>query len=528
MADSKAPTRRQTSGDSRVRSGCRTCREQRPICDHCRRLGLVCRYELKLTWQAAHGCEVQHQSFSKRRSQTSNFDEDTEEWMFLNSHVHDFQHVPHRININIPMHRTSTNSARKLLGDGSTGLSLSPSHFGLSSLGLSQDEAYLLHYFDNFIAPRCVVSCDQNPYRHIILRIASSSPDGPVLQGILAVSAQQMQALGHAKGTFRIWDHRNRALELLRGYLFAYAEVEGNTLTRSMLAQEIMASTMMICFFEILHDCSDSWKVHASFGKSFLRHELASSHTVSSDCKELYGFAAAYFTYHDALASTAGTNLEMQDHNSSLCHFLVGEEPVLESLSGCSKLQIALLSEISDLASEASSPENILERTNSWGRKRNAIERKLYLMKDASVPTSSELPSRSVKEETPWLVSELKRLTCLLYFYARVDGSNPSDPHIMRLTEKILELLPHISLQTNTVLWPLFIVATLGVRPGSDGDRKLILERLHLLQQTRQLGNVRKARQIIENVWNARDIGSCGGDQGWAVLEGRHDAMSLA
>lgn len=194
---------------------------------------------------------MHHQSFSKRRSQTSNFDEDTEEWMFLNSNVHDFQHAPHRININMPMHGTSTNSARKLPADSSTRVSLSPSHFGLSSLGLSQDEAYLLHCFDNFIAPRCVVSCDKNPYRHIILRIAASSPDGPVLQGILAVSAQQMQALGHAKGTFRIWDHRNRALELSRSYLFAYSEVEGNTLTKSMLAQEIMASTMMMCFFEV-------------------------------------------------------------------------------------------------------------------------------------------------------------------------------------------------------------------------------------------------------------------------------------
>ncbi|KAK1723067.1 hypothetical protein CaCOL14_002012 [Colletotrichum acutatum] len=289
-----------------------------------------------------------------------------------------------------------------------------------------------------------------------------------------------------------------------------------------------MASTLMMCFFEILHDCSDSWKVHASFGKSFLRHELASGHTMLSGSEELYGFAAAYFAYHDALASTAGTNVVMQDNNSSLCHLLDGEESVLESLSGCSRHQIALLSEIPDLTSQSSCQDGILERSASWNQKRDAIERKLHLMKDTSVPSSSELSSKSAKDEAPWLVPELKRLTCLLYFHARVDESNPSDPHIIRLTEKILELLPHVSLQTNTVLWPLFIVATLGVRSESDSDRKFILERLHLLQQTRQLGNVRKARQIIETVWKARDIGSCGGKQGWVILEGRHDAMSLA
>lgn len=225
--------------------------EQRPICDHCRRLGLVCRYELKLSWPAVFGCELQQRGFSKRRSQASSNNEDTEEWMFLNHHVHDFEDAPVRIILNMPMHETSTNSARKITADGSPIFPLSSSHFGLSSLGLNQNEAYLWHYFDNFIAPRCVVNCDNNPYRQIILRIAASSPDGPVLQGILAVSAQQMKALGHVKDTVRIWDHRNRALELLRSYLFTYSEAEGNTNTKRMLAQEIMASTLMMCFFEV-------------------------------------------------------------------------------------------------------------------------------------------------------------------------------------------------------------------------------------------------------------------------------------
>ncbi|KAI1336862.1 hypothetical protein F5Y15DRAFT_188940 [Xylariaceae sp. FL0016] len=44
--------------DLRLRSGCRKCRdrrvkcpEQRPICGHCSRLGFVCRYEMRLSWQ---------------------------------------------------------------------------------------------------------------------------------------------------------------------------------------------------------------------------------------------------------------------------------------------------------------------------------------------------------------------------------------------------------------------------------------------------------------------------------------------
>ncbi|KAK1674025.1 fungal-specific transcription factor domain-containing protein [Colletotrichum godetiae] len=543
MSDPNSPARRRRGGDFRARSGCRTCRgrhvkcpEQHPICDHCQRLGLACQYEVKLSWQAASKWELLQLSFSRRHSSSSNIDGDAQEWMFLNSHAHDFEGTSAGVIIDMPVHETSTKLARKILSDKISRYSSSSPRFTLSPIGLHDKEAHLWHYFDQFIAPRCVVSCDKNPYRQIILRIAASSPDGPVMQAILAASAQQMQVLGHGESTVLIWDHRNRALELLRGHVFAYSEADVKTNAKRMLAQEIMASTMMMCFFEILHDCSDAWKVHANFGKSFLMNELVSNQAISSDSSELFDFAAAYFTYHDALASTAGTNPVTQDSTSSLCHLLYSKGSALESLSGCSRRQTSLLSEISDLTSHAScgaggalqSDDDILERTNSWHQKRDAIERNLHLLKDTSVPSSSELSPKSAKEENSWLVSELKRLTCLLYFYARVDDSNPSDAHMIRLTGKILGLLPYTSLQTNTVLWPLFIVATLGVRSESDSDRKLILKRLHLLQQTRQLGNVRKARLIVENVWKARDIDSCNGKQGWAILEGRYDAISLA
>jgi hypothetical protein len=71
-------------------------------------------------------------------------------------------------------------------------------------------------------------------------------------------------------------------------------------------------------------------------------------------------------------------------------------------------------------------------------------------------------------------------------------------------------------------------VAVLGIRPECDEDRKMVLARLQALQETRQLGNVKKARGIIEDVWKARDLHSTDINRSWSILEGRDQALSLA
>ena len=117
------------------------------------------------------------------------------------------------------------------------------------------------------------------------------------------------------------------------------------------------------------------------------------------------------------------------------------------------------------------------------------------------------------------LVAETKRLTGLLYLYSRIDHLGPQDPCISQLTSQILSLIPQIPLRTNTVLWPLFMVSVLGVQPECDQDRVMVLERLDALQQRRQLGNVRKARDIMEKVWNMRDLEERAVGMGWEILE---------
>ncbi|KAF3768149.1 hypothetical protein M406DRAFT_70243 [Cryphonectria parasitica EP155] len=202
----------------------------------------------------------------------------------------------------------------------------------------------------------------------------------------------------------------------------------------------------------------------------------------------------------------------------------------------CSKSLLRLISAITSLADSKWSALHALKNDMTPGEnssvascmetyehQRHMLERQLYQHSFHEKHTSE-----TEEDEEERHISGVKRLAALMYFYARVDESGPYESHMGRLTEEILQLLPRVSLRTNTLLWPLFIVGTLGIRPESDDNRILVLRTLDALQRTRQLGCVRKARFVIEDVWKARDLSLTDAARGWSILDGKHGNISLA
>lgn len=196
------------------------------------------------------------------------------------------------------------------------------------------------------------------------------------------------------------------------------------------------------------------------------------------------------------------------------------DKPTVMALTGCSRDLLILISEINQIST-------LIVQSGQKGhplairQRRDNVERLLHQLRQEIPDCESSNPEFAI-------IAEVKRLAAILYLYSRIDGSGPHDPHMIRVTSQIMSLVPSISLRTHTGLWPLFMVATLGVRPECDADRKLILSRLAELQQTRQLASVKKARLIIEDVWKSRDL-QPNISQGWNILQGRrHGAISLA
>jgi hypothetical protein len=190
----------------------------------------------------------------------------------------------------------------------------------------------------------------------------------------------------------------------------------------------------------------------------------------------------------------------------------------LQTLTGCSTDFFQILADVNSLATDFSAVSKLdyvdPELLSGLEERRLYLERRLH----QHTPINE---SSIHNEDTPEsvLAIEIKRLTGQLHLYSRVDNLGPYDPCITRLSSKILSLVKRLSTRSNLILWPLFMVATLGIGVECDAERALILEKLHLLQQKRQMRYIKKARDIIVEVWKRRDFGGSETQLGWTILE---------
>ena len=211
----------------------------------------------------------------------------------------------------------------------------------------------------------------------------------------------------------------------------------------------------------------------------------------------------------------------------------------IDALMGCSPELISLISETSDLA-DASQPlqdvsrslggedNSLKERLQDVQARRNNIERRLYTLSQLlPLPSPGSLfvdeDRQSATEELGY-IAETRRLSALVYLYSRLDNVPPGCSPIDRLTGQILALIPKISLRSHALLWPLFVVGTMGIggasQDGGDADRVFVLERLVSLQRTRRLRNVSRAKHIVEAVWRIRDLRGPESLGGWGDIAG--------
>lgn len=201
---------------------------------------------MRLSWQPfpEYGDRLEN------RLRSCSYNSWIEGWMFLNTTWRDFEEIPTipnetRVNNSGPADTTCSS-----LVPNTNSSDLTISRY-LSPLNLATGDAFLWKYFDEFVAPRCVLKDGINPYRQIILRIAAASPGGPVYRSILAVSSHQMQVLGHSGQPRNVWSYRDHASVSLRKTISEYSSATIGRSLRIEMAQQIMASTLMMCFFEV-------------------------------------------------------------------------------------------------------------------------------------------------------------------------------------------------------------------------------------------------------------------------------------
>lgn len=246
-------------------------------------------------------------------------------------------------------------------------------------------------------------------------------------------------------------------------------------------------------------------------------HEFRSTHGSSDqDIEALFNFVGGYIVVHEVYAHTAWSATVSTVYNGPVTAMC--DDTNLQTLTGCSTDFFQVLADVNALAADFStwSKRDYVdpEVLSSLEHRRHHLERQLH---ERASMGGVESPDVDVPEDV--LAIEVKRLTGLLHLYSRVDHLSPRDPCIAKLASRVLSLIARIPPRSNTILWPLFMVATLGIGPECDADRVFILEKIDRLQRKRQMRYIKKARDIITEVWKVRDLMEPELRMGWDILE---------
>lgn len=118
-----------------------------------------------------------------------------------------------------------------------------PQQLALGSLPTG--DLYLLEYYQYALAPRCMLANTSNSYVNVGLRMALSQSGGPLLNMLLAVSANQLRLLGHNEYNVTTWRYRSLALTGLRELLQRHAN------GKNVEWEFILAMSVMMAFFEV-------------------------------------------------------------------------------------------------------------------------------------------------------------------------------------------------------------------------------------------------------------------------------------
>lgn len=442
---------------------------------------------------------------------------------------------------------------------------------------LSNQEKQLFQYFVNTICPNCICYPHEdsssnininininsnntnkviNPYLYLIVPLALRSE--VVMNAVIATSAHQLFLLGgeeYEKISQKYTDlSLNQLAELLK---------RQNTIGFDW--DEVLATVLMMCFKEISSTCDyrSSWMIYLNCAKQFIN-----KFTSQSKLSPLCNFFARYFIVHEIMGETAWLQRKQIDSNSFQGNFNISEinldivydnsdteqfmnhifnpifttnseekDTTIDVVFGCCPYLISLIHKISNLGRTYEDLENepaqlrrefeeyIVEERDSIKKELENLEQRVVL--------SEALDTNS--EACILVIAEIKRLSTLIYLYARVDLEAIyykyhnvkyfQSKEILPIKEKIMELYRKLPKCPMSLIWPLFVFGL--VCADTEYERWFVLDKLMYLQSSRELGSVKTAKNVILAVWKERDL-ELSNFRWKSMLKGRTESLSLA
>lgn len=480
----------------RSRDGCMTCRSRRircdqarPTCMNCSRKGLQCIRQIQLKWQADY--ELQNRAFGREgvwRKRKTSEDQSSRRgnmtWVRYPV-IQACNFISHTVDRDTGCMIESNSLSPK---QSFLNLSLERPFSTFPNAAVTMDASVLLYYVQNLCPLTTLSRHARSPFVTLILPSLPTASSA-VLDAILALAACHGSSINEtwAASAARL---EARAINSLRHRLANMTEYELAT------DPDIHIVTMMLCLYEIVNKCDKQWVIHLKGARDIARtrRRLIRAHEVDQG---LLRFTDSFFAFQDVIGRTA-----------------CGEEPIFDSTYwdasdvrvdawlGCSPALVAIICQATELSREKNDLTAFEFQARAAG-----LEAQLEDL-DQIVPDSNDTNLQKS--------ADVKYLAASIVIHCALNAASPTMSLVRLLVARILFLVKWFIEQNlgAGLLWPLFVAAA-ELDPMNDeyvienssetiAGRAFVLRALDCLA-TSSVTNVSKARQVITEIWQARD-----------------------
>jgi transcriptional activator protein UGA3 len=362
-----------------------------------------------------------------------------------------------------------------------------PSPTPFITLNLDDEGHRLFEYFCSRQAKIISVS-PENSFLDVFVPMASESD--AVLYGIVAWAGFHKDRGRHQEVGYR---YLNKAMQAV---VSNFNKGEMTTLAGLLL---ILAGE--ICNGDVVH-----WNKHLSLAAKIINMNGGLSNFVNTRALQ---WLATNFAYHDLLAASTCARRNT--------HFLPSEYDQImrralgpDTLLGCCQPLFQILAEISDLAVESqqlycdSSMLPSVEMLKSVRSKAVALEQKIV----ACIPDHLGMITLSPQDlERQLTLFETFQLAAKIHLFQSVLRLNACSLDMQCLSRELLNSLD-VVLGTDVeagLVFPLFIA---GISCYTPDSRQRMLERFDQFYERNLARNIRRTRQLLEEVWKRDEEGS--------------------
>ena len=357
------------------------------------------------------------------------------------------------------------------------------------------------HYFTRQLGKVLSLTDTKNPFLELILPMAKGH-DG-LMHSLLYLSGSCLLAEGldHPEWARRQEHHGSNAMTLLREDLNSLTDSarEGSNAVVP-ISDPTIAQTLILCLQTVCSgDLFGSYRYHLDAMKAML-----TTPNLKFPNEQLRHFILEFLLYHDY--SSTITSLENPlDHRSialmedfALPDYMI--QPQAGTLLGVLDGLFTYIARIRLLRDQIRHA-----RYQGVQHMHPDIEQEAFVLDDL---LRNWTPSHA--PDTPRHVASLLYKQCTWLYLARTMSASKPDPHFKEAVDQGLNYLRMLPWENDggsmqsILLMPLFLLGCAAFEPE---QRPEIAQAFQRLQEWSKLGNIKFARQIVEEVWQMMDEG---------------------